>query len=77
MKLFALIIGFAVFFGYVFVASNAWDVDVKSVDKEGIEVARRRHTIHWDRFFGYIKNIPRKVKKSLGMQVEPVALPPH
>ena len=77
MKLFAVIIGLAVIFGYIFVASGAWDVDVKTVDKEGIDVAKRRHTIHWDRFFGYIKNIPRKVKRTLGMKVDPVPLPPN
>lgn len=71
MKLFAVILLFALFFGYTFIQSGAWDVQVTTADKEGVEVAKRRHTIYWDRYFAYLKNLPKKVFKSAEKAVNP------
>lgn len=68
MKLFAIILGLAVLFGYLFIQSGAWEVTHYKGDKEGVEVDKRRHTIQWDRFFTYLKDLPRKL---LGKALSP------
>lgn len=61
MKLFAVILGIALIIGYIFVQSGAWEVAHTMGDKEGVDIDKRRHNINWDKFFAYIKNIPRKI----------------
>lgn len=66
MRIFAVILIFAFVFGFIFVQSGAWEVDTKTLEQDGVEVARRKHRIHWDKFFGYIKRIPGRIKRMVG-----------
>lgn len=51
-------------FLFVFFKSNTWQITQKVEQTEGYEYYVTEHSIHWERFFNYIKNIPREIRKT-------------
>lgn len=60
MKWFVCLLILILLFVFVFFKSNTLEVHHK---KEGSgEYYAKEYTLHWDRFFNYIKNIPNSVR---------------
>ena len=61
---------FIIFFLFLFIffKSNTWEVH-HTVEKkyemegDGIDYNVTKHSIHWDRFFDYIINIPKEIQR--------------
>ncbi|MFH2137416.1 MAG: hypothetical protein ABII88_02770 [Candidatus Omnitrophota bacterium] len=52
-----------IFFGYVFLKSGTW-VITKEVTKRGsTRITNYKHDLEWDRFFSYLKNIPKYISE--------------
>lgn len=65
MKKLIILIIIALFI-FIFIRSNTLEIKVvtKSTIRDGVHVSdatSREYSLHWDRFFGYIRNIPQKL----------------
>lgn len=51
-------------FMFIFFDSNTWESYKEKETKMGVEYVSVKHKLRWDRFFGYIRNIPDKILES-------------
>ena len=65
MKKIVFLIIIVFLFIVIFIKSNTWEISVETENREGMEYLVTKHSIHWDRFFNYVKDIPRKIVNSL------------
>ncbi|MBN2120025.1 MAG: hypothetical protein JW734_03080 [Candidatus Omnitrophica bacterium] len=52
-------------FFFVFFASNTWQTEHSTETREGIEYVVTRHSLDWDNFFDYLKDLPRNIRLRL------------
>jgi len=55
---------------FVFLESNTWEVhhsveDRYLIGSQSVQYNVTKHSIHWDRFFDYIINIPKEIIKNI------------
>jgi len=48
---------------FVFVKSNTLEVRSEKVMRNGIYYDTSHYFFHWDRFSGYVKSIPKRIKQ--------------
>lgn len=49
----------------IFIISDTWETHRVVEERHGIKYNVTKHSIRWDRFFNYIKNIPKEIQKSI------------
>jgi len=64
MKKIILLIIVLSLFMFIFIKSNTWQIRSIKESKAGVEYKRTKHSLHWDRFFNYIKRLPKKIIKA-------------
>jgi len=62
-KILMLFLILAIFL-FVFIKSNTWQTSKIIEKKGGVEYITMKHSLHWDKFFYYAKNIPKKIFNS-------------
>jgi len=60
MKIFGYLVLICVLFLIVLFRSNTFETAVSHEDRGGVEYVVTKQSVHWDRFFQYIKDIPVK-----------------
>ena len=65
MKKLVFLIIIVFLFIVIFIKSNTWEISVETENREDNEYLVTKHSIHWDRFFNYVKDIPIKIVNSL------------
>ena len=61
MKIFLLIFMMIFLAAFIFFRSDTLEVSTEKEYKGDVEYFITRYSMHWDRFFEYLKNIPQKL----------------
>lgn len=65
MKIFGYLILTCFLFLAILFKSNTFETRVTKENRGGVEYVVTKHSVHWDRFSQYIKDIPAKVVNKL------------
>lgn len=64
MKKILFLVIFFLLFLFIFFKSNTWETYRMRETRRGIGYVVIKHRLHWDRFYNYIKNIPKRIIES-------------
>ena len=71
MKIYVIGLTIVFLFLFVLVSSNTWEIrQTEKIDEVGNTYLVSKHSLHWDRFFFYIKDTPRRIFTLLTQKVE-------
>ncbi len=62
-------------FAFLFVKSGTLELQQETYYKDAMPYQRTIYLFHWDRFTGYIKSIPGRIKRLAGSSAEPAPMP--
>jgi len=65
MKILVFLVIVIFLFVFIFIKSNTLENQVEREHRRGIEYMVTKQSIHWNRFFNYIKYIPTKIINNL------------
>jgi hypothetical protein len=68
MKTLVVTIIIVILFLIVFIESNTWEVKVVTEERGGNEYFIQKHTLNWDRFINYLKEIPSNILKKFSLE---------
>ena len=65
MKKIIFLLALIALFVFIFLISDTWQSHQERVVRGGIEYVITKHSLNWDNFFTYIRNIPSTLKKNI------------